>query len=68
MVGRNSADLCQRKMHTNNEEPGAYTGFFKRKTMGLQGGSADSVWKLWKSLFCTYYGEIGTKIMVDIFP
>ena len=29
-------------MHTNNEEPGSYTGFFKRETMGLQGGSADS--------------------------
>ena len=29
---------------------------------------AHYVWKLWKSLFYTYYGGIDTKIMVDIFP
>ena len=38
-------------MHTNNEKPGAYTGFFKKKNNGLQtavrGGSEGTLNPQW---------------------
>ena len=38
-------------MHTNNEKPGAYTGFFKKKNNGLQtavrGGSEGTLIPQW---------------------